>query len=84
MSFEKRTLVLFYIRFKSREDAMALSGLLPEYMYSFVDQLDEHPWLFSGLASVLVGLSGIFPLLVIPLDATDTFTDGREYYVYLR
>ncbi|KAJ8715464.1 hypothetical protein PYW07_009946 [Mythimna separata] len=53
-----------------------MAGILPEYMYTFVDQLDEHPWLFAGLASILVGLSGIFPLLVIPLDATDSFTDG--------
>lgn len=53
-----------------------MAGYLPEYMYTFVDQLDEHPWLFAGLASILVGLSGIFPLLIIPLDATDSFTDG--------
>ncbi|XP_075986374.1 zinc transporter Zip99C [Anticarsia gemmatalis] len=53
-----------------------MADYLPEYMISLVDQLDEHPWLFAGLASVLVGLSGIFPLLVIPLDATDSFNDG--------
>lgn len=57
-------------------ELVVMAGYLPEYMFTFVDQLDEHPWLFAGLASVLVGLSGIFPLLIIPLDATDTFTDG--------
>ena len=60
-----------------------MEGYLPEYMYTLVDQLDEHPWFFAGLASILVGLSGIFPLLIIPLDATDTFTDGREYFCLL-
>lgn len=53
-----------------------MASYLPEYLITFVDQLDEHPWLFAGLASILVGLSGIFPLLVIPLDASDSFNDG--------
>ncbi|CAB3222990.1 unnamed protein product [Arctia plantaginis] len=53
-----------------------MADYFPEYLFTFVDQLDEHPWLFAGLASVLVGLSGILPLLIIPLDSTDTFNDG--------
>lgn len=57
-----------------------MADYFPEYLFTFVDQLDEHPWLFAGLASVLVGLSGILPLLIIPLDSTDTFNDGRKYY----
>lgn len=60
-----------------------MAGYIPEYMYTFVDQLDEHPWLFAGLASILVGLSGILPLLIIPLDATDSFTDGRKFFFNL-
>lgn len=59
-----------------------MASYLPEYLYSFVDELDEHPWLFASLASVLVGLSGILPLLVIPLDSTATFENGREYQFY--
>ncbi|XP_026745880.1 zinc transporter ZIP13 homolog [Trichoplusia ni] len=55
---------------------MAMADFVPEYLLTFVDQLDEHPWLFAGLASVLVGLSGILPLLIIPLDSTDSFNDG--------
>ncbi len=32
--------------------------------------LNEHPWALSVAGSVLVGLSGILPLLIIPLDYT--------------
>ncbi|CAH0401577.1 unnamed protein product [Chilo suppressalis] len=52
------------------------SGYFPEYIWTFVEELDEHPWLFSALASVLVGLSGILPLLIIPIDETASFKDG--------
>ncbi|CAG9794860.1 unnamed protein product [Diatraea saccharalis] len=48
----------------------------PEYIWTFVEELDEHPWLFSALASILVGLSGILPLLIIPIDETASFKDG--------
>ncbi|CAH2059604.1 unnamed protein product, partial [Iphiclides podalirius] len=58
----------------SGESVMA--GFIPEYFYNFLDELDEHPWLFSALASILVGLSGILPLLIIPIDKTATFKDG--------
>lgn len=50
-----------------------------EDLYSWMDQLDEHPWLFASLASILVGLSGILPLLIIPIDSSASFEDGREY-----
>lgn len=58
-----------------------LAGYFPDYIINFMDELDEHPWLFSSLASVLVGLSGILPLLIIPIDETANFNDGREYRV---
>lgn len=63
---------------QNAEDASVLSGLLPEYLFTFVEELDEHPWLFAALASILVGLSGIFPLLVIPIDETASFKDGGK------
>lgn len=56
-----------------------LAGYFPEYLVNFMDELDEHPWLFAALASVLVGLSGILPLLIIPIDETATFKDGCKY-----
>lgn len=58
------------------EGTSILAGIVPEYLLNFVDELDEHPWLFASLASILVGLSGIFPLLVIPIDQTAAFKDG--------
>ncbi|XP_063541793.1 zinc transporter ZIP13 homolog [Cydia strobilella] len=58
------------------ESAGVISGLFPEYLVSFVDELDEHPWLFASLASILVGLSGILPLFIIPIDETASFKDG--------
>ncbi|KAL0811258.1 hypothetical protein ABMA28_009682 [Loxostege sticticalis] len=53
-----------------------LAGYVPEYLFTLMDELDEHPWLFAALASVLVGLSGILPLLIIPIDESATFKDG--------
>lgn len=55
-----------------------MNGYFPEYFYNFVEELDEHPWLFSALASLLVGLSGILPLLIIPIDETASFKDGGK------
>lgn len=55
-----------------------LAGFIPDYVVSYMDELDEHPWLFAALASVLVGLSGILPLLIIPIDESASFKDGRK------
>ncbi|XP_068625518.1 zinc transporter ZIP13 homolog [Battus philenor] len=57
-------------------ESSVMAGFIPEYFYNFMEELDEHPWLFSALASILVGLSGILPLLIIPIDETATFKDG--------
>lgn len=46
-----------------------LSPFIPEYFKSF----EYTPWVFSILGSILIGLSGILPLIVIPGgDETDT------------
>lgn len=60
-----------------------MAGIFPEYFYSFFEELDEHPWLFSALASILVGLSGILPLLIIPINETASFKDGGKYFCNL-
>jgi len=36
-------------------------------------------WAYSIISAVLVGLSGIFPLLVIPLESGKALRDGGEY-----
>ncbi|VVC95159.1 unnamed protein product, partial [Leptidea sinapis] len=57
-------------------ESATVAGIIPEYLYTIVDELDEHPWLFAALASMLVGLSGILPLFIIPIDDTASFKDG--------
>ena len=37
---------------------------------------EYQPWLFSLLGSAMVGLSGVFPLLVIPIDEAADLTHG--------
>lgn len=60
-----------------------MAGFVPSYVLDFVGELDEHPWLFSAIASVLVGLSGILPLLVIPIDETASFENGGKLHYTL-
>uniref|UniRef100_T1HLM5 Uncharacterized protein n=3 Tax=Rhodnius prolixus TaxID=13249 RepID=T1HLM5_RHOPR len=38
--------------------------------------LDYNPWVGSVIGSVIVGLSGIFPLLVIPIDGGVNISKG--------
>lgn len=40
------------------------------------DYFEYQPWLFSLLGSAMVGLSGVFPLLVIPIDEADDLKHG--------
>lgn len=43
--------------------------------------LDYNPWVGSVIGSVIVGLSGIFPLLVIPIDGgVNISKGGKEKY----
>lgn len=37
------------------------------------------PVLMSVIGSIIVGLSGLFPLLVLPLDDSISLKTGREY-----
>lgn len=52
-----------------------LGYYLPEYVKQI--EIPYTPWVFSLLGSVLIGLSGILPLLVIPDDG-DT-SHNRKY-----
>lgn len=38
----------------------------------------EMPWLWAMFGSILVGLSGVLPLLVIPIDQTDNLKQGAS------
>lgn len=45
--------------------------------------LEYYPWVFAVLGSILIGLSGIVPLLIIPADVGggDDFKDREYYYI---
>lgn len=45
---------------------------VPEYIKSI--EFEYTPWIFSIIGATLIGLSGILPLLVIPIDA-----GGKEF-----
>lgn len=47
-----------------------------EYVKAF--EFEYKPWVFSVLGSIILGLSGIFPLLVIPVDAGGTEFSDRK------
>lgn len=51
----------------------------PEYIKTI--EFEYTPWVFSLLGSIVIGLSGIFPLLVIPGDATGSDFSDREYFI---
>ncbi|KAL1137840.1 hypothetical protein AAG570_009536 [Ranatra chinensis] len=42
----------------------------------YFDEFEYNPWIGSIIGSILVGLSGIFPLLVIPIDGGANFHKG--------
>lgn len=45
-------------------------SLLPSFEY--------HPWLFSVIGSAVIGLSGVFPLLVIPIEEGANLKSGGK------
>lgn len=50
----------------------------PEYIKTI--EFEYTPWVFSLLGSIVIGLSGIFPLLIIPSGTTDI--GDRKYYFF--
>ena len=51
-----------------RRMLLEVSGMLP--------QMEYHPWVLSAIGSFVVGLSGVLPLLIIPLDAGASMKNG--------
>lgn len=58
------TLQYIYVEVIERYLPVCISSIEFEYT----------PWVFSILGAALIGLSGILPLLVIPMDG-----DGKEF-----
>ncbi|KAH8246939.1 zinc transporter ZIP13 homolog [Drosophila serrata] len=48
--------------------AMLYSNLMDQYMPEYFKSFQYTPWVFSLLGSVVIGLSGIFPLIIIPTE----------------
>ncbi|KAF7990879.1 hypothetical protein HCN44_000684 [Aphidius gifuensis] len=44
--------------------------------YTFINYFEYQPWIFSMLGSAIVGLSGVFPLLIIPIDEGADLKNG--------
>lgn len=57
------------------------SEVIERYSLDYFKTMDFEytPWLFSLLGASLIGLSGILPLLVIPVDAGGTGFSDRKY-----
>lgn len=50
-------------------------------VWNLVSQsFDYQPWILSVIASFIVGLSGIFPLLVIPIEDSESLKTGGKLY----
>jgi len=45
---------------------------------SLLQNFEYHPWLFSVIGSAIIGLSGIFPLFVIPIEEGANLKSGGK------
>ncbi|RZC33379.1 hypothetical protein BDFB_012254 [Asbolus verrucosus] len=54
---------------------MNCDSFVPGWLFSLFS-LEYMPWLWAMIGSILVGLSGVLPLLVIPIDQTDNLKQG--------
>nr|XP_023017507.1 zinc transporter ZIP13 homolog [Leptinotarsa decemlineata] len=50
--------------------------IVKEFVPGWICTLEYIPWLWAIFGSILVGLSGVLPLLVIPIDQTDNLKQG--------
>ncbi|XP_059619760.1 zinc transporter ZIP13 homolog [Phlebotomus argentipes] len=50
--------------------------LVDNYVPDFISTMPYRPWMFSVLGSILIGLSGILPLLLIPIQSEDDKKKG--------
>nr|CAD7588359.1 unnamed protein product [Timema genevievae] len=56
------------------------SQFIPDTLFTIVTSMlpnvEYHPWVFSMIGSTLIGLSGVFPLLVIPIEEGANLKNG--------
>lgn len=53
-----------------------------ELVPKWICALEYMPWLWAMFGSILVGFSGVLPLLVIPIDQTDNLKQGGEWFEF--
>nr|CAD7428685.1 unnamed protein product [Timema monikensis] len=57
------------------------SQFIPDTLFTIVTSMlpnvEYHPWVFSMIGSTLIGLSGVFPLLVIPIEEGANLKNGE-------
>ena len=57
---------------------------VPEFVVPMVHLLpnfEYHPWVFAVIGSTLIGLSGILPLLVIPIGEGANLKSGGKCFI---
>lgn len=50
--------------------------IIRELVPRWICAMEYIPWLWAMFGSILVGLSGVLPLLVIPIDQTENLKQG--------
>lgn len=74
-------LINVYLFFQSPSDDGNASDV--SWMLTIVWGHETQTWLFSILSACLVGLSGIFPLVIIPIDAGKSLRTGGIVLIFL-
>lgn len=60
--------------------------MIEPFVPEFVTSMEYVPWVFSLLGSAIIGLAGILPLIIIPVDAGGNVKDkdiqdnDRKFY----
>lgn len=57
-------------------DSYYAGSMLLEPVPELLAAVEYLPWMWAMFGSILVGLSGVLPLLVIPLDQTNDLKQG--------
>lgn len=74
------------IGFFDEHIVMLYTHLVNEYVPEYFMGFEYTPWIFSLLGSVVIGLSGILPLLIIPTDEQKNkqgFKDRKFFCKYV-
>lgn len=52
--------------------------LIEPLVPAFIKSADYEPWIFSIMGSALIGLAGILPLIIIPVDTAQNNKDPKS------